>query len=137
MNLKKKKYVMEIPDIVKNKIITFNKNKKIVSDFEIEIWNTIFLDIDENEKLKIINRLPTGKINKQDLYFQLNLNRYLKFENNEFTLRKDVNYQDIKKIIEGFQTYSQKNYFKLIISRELEQYLIEKDMQFCISYYVI
>ncbi len=122
-------YVMEIPDIVKNKIITFNKNKRIVSDFEIEIWNTIFLDIDGNEKLKVINRLPTGKINKQDLYFQLNLNRYLKFENNEFILRKDVNYQDIKKIIEGFRTYSQKNYFKLIISHKLEQYLIEKDMQ--------
>lgn len=122
-------YVMEIPDIVKNKIITFNKNKKIVSDFEIEIWNSIFLDIDKDEILKVVNRLPLGKINKADLYFQLYLNRYFLFENNEFILRRAVNYQDIKKIIQSFQTYSQKSYFKLIISHELEQYLIDKDMQ--------
>ena len=122
-------YVMEIPDIVRNKIISFNKNKKIISDFEIEIWNTIFLDIDENEKLKVINRLPKGKIDKTDLYFQIKLNRYFKLENNEFTLMKDVNYQDIKKIIDGFKIYSQKAYFQLMISHRLEQYLIERDMQ--------
>ena len=96
---------------------------------EIEIWNSIFLDIDKDEILKVVNRLPLGKINKADLYFQLYLNRYFLFENNEFILRRAVNYQDIKKIIQSFQTYSQKSYFKLIISHELEQYLIDKDMQ--------
>lgn len=122
-------YVMDIPDIVRNKIITFNKNKKIVSDFEIEIWNSIFLDIDEEEYLKVINRLPIGKINKTDLYFQLYLNRYFIFENNELILRKKTNYQDIKKIINSFREYSKKAYFNIIISYALEKYLIDKDMQ--------
>lgn len=122
-------YVMEIPDVVKNKIITFNKNKKIISDFEIEIWNSIYLDIDEEENMKVINRLPLGKVDKTDLYFQLYLNRYFIFENNKFTLRQKVNYQEIKKIIHNFELYSDKAFFKIIISKELETYLIDKDMQ--------
>ena len=122
-------YVMDIPDIVKNRIIKFNRDKKIISDFEIEIWNSVFLDIDEEENFKIVNRLPLGKINKSDLYFQLYLNRYLNFENNEFYLKKKVNYQDIKKIINSFKAYSEKAYFKIIISHELEKYLSDKDMQ--------
>lgn len=122
-------YVMDIPDIVRNRIIKFNKDKEIISDFEIEIWNSVFLDIDEEENFKIVNRLPLGKINKSDLYFQLYLNRYLNFENNEFYLKKKVNYQDIKKIINSFKAYSEKAYFKIIISHELEKYLSDKDMQ--------
>lgn len=122
-------YVMDIPDIVKNKIMEFNKNKKIISDFEIEIWNSVFIDIDENENLKVINRLPIGKINKTDLYFQLYLNRYFMLENNEFISRRQINYQDIKKIIESFKIYSQKSFFKIIISHALEKYIKEKDMQ--------
>lgn len=122
-------FVMDIPDIVRNRIIKFNKDKEIISDFEIEIWNSVFLDIDEEENFKIVNRLPLGKINKSDLYFQLYLNRYLNFENNEFYLKKKVNYQDIKKIINSFKAYSEKAYFKIIISHELEKYLSDKDMQ--------
>lgn len=122
-------FVMDIPDIVKNKIISFNKNKRIISDFEIEIWNSVFLDIDEEENLKVINRLPVGKISKTDVYFQLYLNRYFLLENNEFILRKKINYQDIKNIINSFSKYSQKSFFKMIISNELKKYLSEKDMQ--------
>lgn len=122
-------FVMEIPDVVKNRIVSFNRNDRVISDFEIEIWNSIYLDITQDEEIRVINRLPLGKINKSDLYFQIYLNRFFYFENNEFTLRSKVNYQAIKKIIEYFENYGKKAFFNVIISHALNQYLIDKDMQ--------
>ena len=122
-------FVIEIPDIVKNQIILFKGQDKLISEREIEIFDSLFIDIDINENLKIINRLPEGKISKKDYFFQIYLNRFFYFKDNEFEIKHKVNYIEIKKIIEYFKEYSKKNYFKLIISNRLEKYIASKDMQ--------
>lgn len=122
-------FVIEIPDIVKNQIILFKGKDKLISEREIEIFDSLFIDIDINENLKIINRLSEGKISKKDYFFQIYLNRFFYLKDNEFEIKHKVNYIEIKKIIEYLKEYSKKNYFNLIISNRLEKYIASKDMQ--------
>ena len=92
-------FVIETPDIVKNQIILFKGKDKLISEREIEIFDSLFIDIDINENLKIINRLSEGKISKKDYFFQIYLNRFFYLKDNEFEIKHKVNYIKIKKIL--------------------------------------
>ena len=121
--------VIEVPEVVKRKLIQFNKGK-IFENSEIQLIDTLYIDIDNNEKMVIKNFLKNDKFSMQDRYFQIYLNRFLKiYSNNEIEVRNVNNYLDMKKIIQRLKEYSQKNDFEIIISKKLHKYIEDRDMQ--------
>ena len=121
--------VIEVPEVVKRKLIQFNKGK-IFENSEIQLIDALYIDIDNNEKMVIKNFLKNDKFSMQDRYFQIYLNRFLKINsNNEIEVRNVNNYLDMKKIIQRLKEYSQKNDFEIIISKKLHKYIEDRDMQ--------
>ncbi len=121
--------VIEIPQIIKRKLIQFNKGK-IFEEKEIELVDTLYLDLNECQQMTIKNNLKENKINITDRYFQIYLNRFLKLNtSNEIEIKNVNNYLDIKKVIKRLMEYSKKNSFNIIISKKLLKYIESKDMQ--------
>ena len=121
--------VIEIPEVVKRKLIQFNKGK-LFDNAEIELINTLYIDIDNNEKMTIKNCLKDGKLSVTDRYFQIYLNRFIKLHSdNEIEVKNVNNYLEMKKVIQRLKEYGKKNDFEIIISRKLHKYIENKDMQ--------
>lgn len=121
--------VIEIPEVVKRKLIQFNRGK-IFQEKEIELEDTLYIDLDNNQQIVIKNNLKEDKINTTDRYFQIYLNRFLKLNDNKKIQIKNVkNYLDIKKVIERLKEYSKRNNFNMIISQKMLEYIERKDMQ--------
>lgn len=121
--------VIEIPEVVKRKLIQFNKGI-LFEEKDIETQDTLYIDLDENEKIIIINKLKENKIETTDRYFQIYLNRFIRLDNNKKIQINNVNnYLDMKKLIERLKEYSNKKAFSIIISKKMQKYLENKDMQ--------
>ncbi len=121
--------VIDIPEVVKRKLIQFNTGKIYEND-EIELLDTLYIDIDKNEKMIIKNYLRNNKFSTQDRYFQIYLNRFLKmYSESEIEVKNVNNYLDMKKLIQRLKEYSKKNDFEIIISPKLYKYIEERDMQ--------
>ena len=121
--------VIEIPEVVKRKLIQFNKGKIFEND-EIELIDTLYIDIDNDEKMTIRSFLKNDKFSAQDRYFQIYLNRFIKiYSDNEFEVKNVNNYLDMKKVIQRLKEYSKKNDFQILISKKLHKYIEERDMQ--------
>lgn len=121
--------VIEIPEVVKRRLIKFNRGR-IFEQKEIEMEEALYIDLNDNEQMIIYNNLKNNEINTTDRYFQIYLNRFLRFDfNNNIQIKNVNNYLDIKKVIERLNEYSKRNNFKIIISQKMLGYIDNKDMQ--------
>lgn len=120
---------IEIPEVVKRKILSFNKGR-VYSEKEIESYNCIYLDITNDEKMTIENNLLENIFTNRDTYFQIYLNRYIYIDSNLSIKFKNVNnYIDMKKVISRLSEYCLRKNIPLVISKKLKIYLNNKDMQ--------
>ena len=121
--------VIEIPEVVKRKLVQFNKGR-FWEDKQIELENTLYIDLDDSQQMIIKNNLREGQINTTDRFFQIYLNRFLNINiNNEIEIKNVNNYLDMNKVLERLKRYSLKNQFNMIISQKMFAYIESKDMQ--------
>ena len=121
--------VIKIPEVVKRKLIQFNKGV-LFGEREIEIQDSLYIDLEENDRIVIVNRLKYNKIDITDRYFQVYLNRFISLcDNKQIETRNINNYLDIKKLIDRLKEYSMRKSFNIIISKKVQKYLENQDMQ--------
>ena len=95
-NERKDMMVIEIPEIVKNEIIKFSKNK--MNDIKTIVYtNKLVLDIDRNNDLICKNFLNPNKIDVRDIPIKIFLKPFLAVCSNELLeFNKKLNYVQIK-----------------------------------------
>lgn len=120
--------VLEIPETVKRKLMSFNRGI-LKNNENVLIKEELYLDINEDEKLIIINGLNKGKIDRLDRYFQVYLNRFLTIQDDNIIVKNINNYLDMKKLISRLKEYGNKKKFNIEISNELKKFIENKDME--------
>lgn len=121
--------VIEIPNVVKRKLIQFNRGL-LFEEKEIKMQDSLYIDLDDNDRIIIINRLKDNKIDITDRYFQIYLNRFISLNSNKQIETRNINnYLDIKKLIDRLKEYSSRKSFNIIISKKVQKYLENKDIQ--------
>jgi len=112
-------YVKEIDEVVKNKIIEYDKGRLIL-DTEMLTEDALILTLRGNQ-LVLQNNLVSFKIKATDFAIAQKLAPYYEDEYPNFS--KDLTYIEMKKIIEILTKYSKRKKFKFIVSENLEEYL--------------
>lgn len=128
-NERKDMMVIEIPEIVKNEIIKFSKNK--MNDIKtIAYTNKLVLDIDRNNDLICKNFLNPNKIDVRDIPIKIFLKPFLAVCSNELLeFNKKLNYVQIKKIITILINYSSEVDFDFYVTDRLKDYLDIMDLE--------
>lgn len=128
-NERKDMMVIEIPEIVKNEIIKFSKNK--MNDIKtIAYTNKLVLDIDRNNDLICKNFLNPNKIDVRDIPIKIFLKPFLAVCSNELLeFNKKLNYVQIKKIITILINYSSEVDFNFYVTDRLKDYLDIMDLE--------
>ena len=121
--------VVEIPEIVRNKIIQYSNDKYITKDI-INYENTFVMDLGTNNRLIVKNFLNPNKIDVRDRLFKVFLKKYLKIaENDNLVFNDELSYIDIRKIIEYLTDYSVENDFQIYTTDKLKNYIKQMDIQ--------
>lgn len=128
-NERKDMMVIEIPEIVKNEIIKFSKNK--MNDIKTIVYtNKLVLDIDRNNDLICKNFLNPNKIDVRDIPIKIFLKPFLAVCSNELLeFNKKLNYVQIKKIITILINYSSEVDFDFYVTDRLKDYLDIMDLE--------
>lgn len=121
--------VVDIPEVVKNKIVQYSNNKYIYRD-EIKYENTFIMDLGRNNSLIVKNFLNPNKIDVRDRTFKVFLKKYLEvMENDNLVFKENLSYVDIRKIIEYITEYSVENSFQIYTTDKLRNYIKLMDIQ--------
>lgn len=121
--------VVDIPEVVKNKIVQYSNNKYIYRD-EIKYENTFIMDLGRSNSLIVKNFLNPNKIDVRDRTFKVFLKKYLEvMENYNLVFKKNLSYVDIRKIIEYITEYSVENSFQIYTTDKLRNYIKLMDIQ--------
>lgn len=121
--------VVDIPEVVKNKIIQYSNDRFITQD-EIRYENTFIIDLGTNNRLIVKNFLNPNKIDIRDRVFKVFLKKYLEvMENDNLVFYDNLSYIDIRKIIEYITDYSVENDFQIYTTDKLKKYIKSMDIQ--------
>lgn len=121
--------VVDIPEVVKNKIVQYSNNKYIYRD-EIKYENTFVMDLGRSNSLIVKNFLNPNKIDVRDRTFKVFLKKYLEvMENDNLVFKENLSYVDIRKIIEYITEYSVENSFQIYTTDKLRNYIKLMDIQ--------
>lgn len=121
--------VVDIPEVVKNKIVQYSNNKYIYRD-EIKYENTFIMDLGRSNSLIVKNFLNPNKIDVRDRTFKVFLKKYLEvMENYNLVFKENLSYVDIRKIIEYITEYSVENSFQIYTTDKLRNYIKLMDIQ--------
>lgn len=120
--------VVDIPDIVKNNIIKYSKNK--INDYTtITYSNKLVLDLGNNKKLLCKNFLNPNKIDIRDIPIKIFLKPYLTVCTNEILeFKEELNYVEIRKILNVLIDYSEEVGFDIYPTDKLMAYLDSMDL---------
>lgn len=123
--------VKEIPDCVKEKIISCSKGKIILSFSENP--NAFILDLDENNLLIGKNNLIGEEMiymNPESYFFKRNLTRHLdEIKGNIYIFKNTLSYIEIKLIMEAIVKYSNKYNFPFSVTKKLLDYIKNFDIE--------
>ena len=121
--------VVEIPEVVKNKIIKYSKNK--INDItSIKFDNKLVLDLGKNRKLLCKNFLNPNKIDIRDIPIKVFLKPFLTICTNDILeFRENLNYVEIKKILNTLIDYSIEADFDFYPTEKLVNYLEMMDLE--------
>lgn len=114
--------VVEIPDVVKNKLISYS-NGKLVNEQEIIFYDSIIMDYQNNHL--IIKNLLLDKYNlNSDYFFERKIKKYvLKHHENTYIFNDNIDYIIINDIIDNMKKSSIRENYRLSISTNLLNYL--------------
>ncbi|MEH6942052.1 SNF2-related protein [Bacillus sp. JJ722] len=111
-------YVKEINDVVKEKIISFDKGR-IILNSEMLIEDALILTL-HNEKLLLQNNLTTYELKAKDYALQ----KLIPYLDGEFpNFKNGLNYMEMNGIIKIFERYATRKGFTFIVSEELKLFL--------------
>ncbi|MEA4821683.1 MAG: SNF2-related protein [Erysipelotrichales bacterium] len=119
--------VLEIEDIIKKKILTYNKNK-IILNYDLLHNDCLYLDyVDENMicedmRSKNKNNLQTNT------YFRVYVKPFIDGIRDDKYIIKKNGYVYYKKVIEKFETLAKKMDIKLERSERLDMYITEREL---------
>ncbi len=123
--------VKDIPECVKEKIISYSKGKIILSFSENP--NAYILDLSDKNLLIGKNNLPVDLyyfMIPETQFYKISLARYVeKIENNQYIFKDSLSYIEIKLIIESIIKYSQRRDFPFSVSKKLLEYLKNCDIE--------
>lgn len=112
-------YVKEINQIVKNKIIEYDKGR-IVLDTEMLTEDALILTL-EDDRLVLQDNLVSFKIKPTDFAIAQKLAPY--YEDDYPNFSKELTYVEMKKVIEALSNYAKRKKFTFIVSKKLEEFL--------------
>ncbi|MRG85975.1 SNF2-related protein [Salinibacillus xinjiangensis] len=119
-NVKEKNiFIKEINEVVKNKIMTYDKGRIIV-DVDMLTEDALILTIEDNH-LVIQDNLDSYQINPNDFALARKLKRY--YDGGYPTFRTDLTYIDMQKIIKILEKYANKKRFNFVVSKKLLEYI--------------
>ncbi|GAB6256920.1 SNF2-related protein [Peribacillus sp. N1] len=112
-------YVTEIDEVVKKRILSFDKGRLIL-DVELLTKDALVLTI-ENELLVLYDRLESFQVTPGDYLLSKKLRYYYDGEYPNF--KDDLTYIDMQYIIQVFEKYADKKGFNFVVSDRLQQYI--------------
>lgn len=121
--------VVEIPEVVKNDIIKFSKDK--MNDITTVVYtNKLVLDLDRNNNLLCKNFLNPNKIDIRDIPIKIFLKPFLSICTNEILeFKEGLNYVQIRKVLDTLISYSLEASFDLYATDKLKNYLDMMDLR--------
>lgn len=121
--------VLDMPEVVKNRIINY-KNDKFITRDEINFKNTFVMDLGKNNTFIVKNLLTPNKIDVRDRIFKVFLKKYLVcMENDNLQFKEGLSYIEIRKIIDYINDYSIINNFKTYTTERLKNYINSMDIK--------
>lgn len=128
-NEQKDIFVVEIPEVVKNNIVKFSRDK--FNDIEtVAYTNKLVLDLDRNNNLLCKNFLNPNKIDIRDIQIKVFLRPLLEVcTNDNLEFKKNLNYVQMKKALNTLVNYSTDADFELYTTDKLKNYLDIMDLQ--------
>ncbi len=122
--------VLEIPEIIKNEILKYSKGK-IISYEEINYYDSLIADINENEVLIVKNNLKNYYDFDKDYDYSNFIKKHVESYDNKKMIFKDNvnNYVIIQKIINKFIKSSQYNNYNFVVSDALKEYIKYKNFE--------
>lgn len=128
-NEQKDIFVVEIPEVVKNNIVKFSRDK--YNDIEtVAYTNKLVLDLDRNNNLLCKNFLNPNKIDIRDIQIKVFLKPLLEVcTNDNLEFKKNLNYVQMKKALNTLVNYSTDADFELYTTDKLKNYLDIMDLQ--------
>lgn len=112
-------YVKDINDIVKKKIIMFDRGRLIL-DTEILTEDSLILTL-EDEKLVLYDNLQSYQIKESDFPISQKLAPYYDGQYPNFS--PDLTYVEMNQVIEILEKYAKRKKFNFVVSEILEKYL--------------
>lgn len=112
-------FIKEIDEIVKDKIMTFDKGRIIV-DTEMLTQNALILTIEDN-RLVLQDNLDSDLVNPDDFALARKLKAY--YDGSYPNFRSDLTYIDMQKVIKILEKYSIKKGFDFIVSQKLLDFI--------------
>jgi len=121
--------VMDLPDVVRNKIISYS-NGKIISYDNIVFTNKLVIDLGANNKVLFKNFLDPNVIDVRDRIFKVFLRKWLLVATNDNIEFKDgLSYVELKKIRDLLLEYSISNNFDIYFTDKFNNYIKLMDYQ--------
>ncbi|PSL36230.1 SNF2 family DNA or RNA helicase [Planomicrobium soli] len=112
-------FIKEIDEIIKRKIIQYDKGRLIL-DVEMLEEDCLILTLEE-DNLVLQDNLVSYEINPKDFAIAKKLKSY--FDGGFPNFRNDLTYIDIRRIITIFNDYSAKKSFRFVVSKKLLDYI--------------
>ena len=124
--------VMDFPQVIKDKILVFNKNELILTYENKE--NCFVFDLNDKEYLIGINNLINPMYLLPPTMWYLGYISYYvtnnpSLENKTYLFREDMNYIDMQKIIALIGDKGKEKGFDIYVSPKLRRFFIDKDIQ--------
>jgi SNF2 family DNA or RNA helicase len=112
-------FIKEINEVVKKKIMTYDKGRIIV-DADMLTNDALILTIEEKQ-LILQDNLESYRINPDDFALARKLKPY--YEDVYPNLRSDLTYIDMQKVIKILEKYANKKKFNFVVSQKLLEYI--------------
>ncbi|MDX8289120.1 SNF2-related protein [Metabacillus indicus] len=122
-NKVEKIHVLEIDEVIKKRILSFNKGRLIL-DVETLTRDALVLTI-ENGKLVLYNQLENFQVNTEDYLLSKKMRYY--FDGGYPVFKDDLTYIDMQNIILIFEKYAEKKEINFIVSNRLQSYIYNHD----------
>jgi len=121
-------FVVDLPNIIKNKILSFNKRKLIIN-YSLLYRDQFVIDIDENNKFFLVNNLKNSSImDNYSLNYKIYLERHISHINgNSYYINTD-SYLKIEKLISDIKEISLENSFSFFVTAKVIEFLKDKSI---------
>lgn len=126
-NQHKKILVLECEEVIKKEILKFNKGEIVKNTIFLE-KNSVILDY-EDKKLILYNHLEDKRLITGGFLFRTYLKKYVDYcKEEKMFFKVELGYKEYKSIIKHISNFAEKKNFKLMLTKNLEIYMQNKEM---------